>query len=133
MPLEATTSVKTPRSRSRPRAVLAQPEEAEIRTGLQRLRWPGRFEVIEGDPLVVLDGAHNDASAEVLARTLVDFAAGRPIHLVLGINRDKDARAILRPLLPLASSVWATQVTDSRASDARRGVGGALSALGRAG
>ena len=62
---------------------------------------------------MVLDGAHNDASAEVLARTLVDFAAGRPIHLIVGINRDKDARAILRPLLPLASSVWATQVTDS--------------------
>jgi len=93
--------------------MLAQPEEAEIRTGLQRLRWPGRFEVIDGDPLVVLDGAHNDGSAEVLARTLADFAARRPIHLVLGINRDKDARAILRPLLPLASSVCATQVTDN--------------------
>jgi dihydrofolate synthase / folylpolyglutamate synthase len=93
--------------------MLAQPEEAEIRSGLQRLRWPGRFEVIDGDPVMVLDGAHNDASADVLAQTLTDFAAGRSIQLILGINRDKDARAILRPLLPLARRVWATQVTDS--------------------
>jgi dihydrofolate synthase/folylpolyglutamate synthase len=79
--------------------------------GLERLRWPGRFEVV-GD--LVLDGAHNGASASALASTLPRYAAGRPVHLVLGINRDKDARGLLRPLLPLARSVWATQVADSR-------------------
>src|SRR5205823_4856163 len=59
------------------------------------------------------DGAHNGASAESLAAALSAFAAGRPIHLVIGINRDKDARAVLRPLLPLAESVSATQTVDN--------------------
>jgi dihydrofolate synthase/folylpolyglutamate synthase len=97
---------------------LAAVSDVEIERGLSRLQWPGRFEVV-GD--VVLDGAHNGASAEALARTLQTFAAGRPIDLVLGINRDKDARAVLRPLLPLARTVWATQAADNpRALDAVR-------------
>jgi len=96
----------------------AVPDTA-IQEGLSRVRWPGRFEVIDGDPQLVLDGAHNDDSARALASSLEAFAAGRPIHFVIGINRDKDARAVLRRLLPLAHSVVATQVTHSlRALDA---------------
>src|SRR5437870_2489686 len=57
--------------------------DESIHVGLQRLRWPGRFEVVGSDPTVVLDGAHNGASAEALAATLAKSAAGRPIALVL--------------------------------------------------
>ncbi|HUG56544.1 MAG TPA: hypothetical protein VMJ92_05640, partial [Candidatus Limnocylindrales bacterium] len=84
--------------------------EDAVRTGLSRLRWPGRFEVA-GD--VVLDGAHNDSSAAALARTLRAHAGSREIRLVLGLNRDKDARAVLRPLLGLARSVHATRASGS--------------------
>jgi dihydrofolate synthase/folylpolyglutamate synthase len=93
--------------------LMADVHETAISRGLRQLRWPGRFEVIQGDSPIVLDGAHNGASAEALAVTLKRFASGRPIHLVVGINRDKDARAVLRPLLPLASSVWATEAADN--------------------
>jgi dihydrofolate synthase / folylpolyglutamate synthase len=85
---------------------LAEISDAEVKRGLERLRMPGRFEVLDG---VVLDGAHNGASARALARTLAEFVAMRPLNLVLGINRDKDARAVLRPLLRLATRVWATE------------------------
>jgi dihydrofolate synthase/folylpolyglutamate synthase len=83
-----------------------------IQIGLQRLNWPGRFEVVR-DGRVILDGAHNGASAEALARTLQHYARGRRLSLVVGINRDKDARAVLRPLLQLADSVWATQTSNN--------------------
>ncbi len=107
--------------------LMANCDEAAIEHGLQRVRWPGRFEVIDPDfptaaidrlaatpaartqARVVLDGAHNGASAAALAATLEAFAAGRPIDLVVGINRDKDARGVLRPLLPIARAVWATE------------------------
>ena len=82
----------------------------EINLGLDRLRWPGRFELISDR--LVLDGAHNRASAQALAETL----AGRQVQLVIGINRDKDARGVLRPLVPLATWVWATQAADNRRS-----------------
>jgi dihydrofolate synthase/folylpolyglutamate synthase len=84
-------------------------EEAVAR-GLERVKWPGRFEVLGN---VVLDGAHNGASAEALSATLRAYAAGRPVSLVVGINRDKDARAVLRPLLALADRVWATQTASN--------------------
>ncbi|HTD76966.1 MAG TPA: Mur ligase family protein, partial [Chloroflexota bacterium] len=68
---------------------LTSVDEAAIKRGLARLRWPGRFEVVETtSPPVVLDGAHNGASAAALAETLETYAAGRPIGLVVGINRD---------------------------------------------
>jgi dihydrofolate synthase/folylpolyglutamate synthase len=88
---------------------LIELDDAAIERGLGRLRWPGRFEVLRRQPAVVLDGAHNGASAAALAETLVEFAAGRSIGLVVGINRDKDARAVLRPLLGVSQRVWATQ------------------------
>jgi dihydrofolate synthase/folylpolyglutamate synthase len=84
-----------------------------IEVGLDRLRWPGRFEVVGQAPPIVLDGAHNDASACALAETLQAYAGGRPVSLVLGINRDKDARAVLRPLVSLAQQVFATQTADN--------------------
>ena len=93
---------------------LSSVDEAAITRGLAQLRWPGRFEVVETtSPPVVLDGAHNGASAVALAKTLETYAAGRPIGLVVGINRDKDARAVLRPLLEVAQCVWATQAADN--------------------
>jgi dihydrofolate synthase / folylpolyglutamate synthase len=90
--------------------LIADVTAEEVTIGLRRLRMPGRFEIV-GD--VILDGAHNDASAAALARALVEYARGRELSLVLGINRDKDARAVLRPLLPVASRVWATQTADN--------------------
>jgi dihydrofolate synthase/folylpolyglutamate synthase len=109
------------------RVLSAAVDDAAAQRGLQRLSWPGRFEVVGHDPPVVLDGAHNGASAEALAATLAEFAAGRPISLVIGINRDKDARAILRPLLRLAHSMWVTRAADnSRALEPDR-----LAALSR--
>ncbi|MDQ6673034.1 MAG: bifunctional folylpolyglutamate synthase/dihydrofolate synthase [Chloroflexota bacterium] len=101
------------------RLMAASVDDQAIERGLARLRWAGRFEVIDANPPVILDGAHNGASAEALAATLLGYAAGRPISVVVGINRDKDARAVLRPLLAIAHSVWATQAQDNpRALDA---------------
>ncbi len=89
--------------------------EAAITEGLRHLTWPGRFEVIPGAPQMVLDGAHNDGSARALAAALRRHAAGRRVHLVLGINRDKDARAVLSPLLDGAASVWTASAGHARA------------------
>jgi dihydrofolate synthase/folylpolyglutamate synthase len=92
------------------RTLLPALRQGAVETGLARIRWPGRFEVVEN---VVLDGAHNGASAVALAETLRADLHGQRVELVVGINRDKDARAVLRPLLALADRVWATQAADN--------------------
>jgi len=88
--------------------------KSAVARGLRTVRWPGRFEVVAGTPVVVLDGAHNDGSADALALTLRSEFPRRRIRFVLGLMKDKDARAVVRPLLPLASAVEATAPASPR-------------------
>jgi dihydrofolate synthase/folylpolyglutamate synthase len=77
---------------------------------------PGRFDVVDtGDPVTVLDGAHNPSGARALADSLPEFLAGRPLCLVIGILDDKDAAAMLAALLPLASRLICTAPSTPRA------------------
>lgn len=92
-------------------------DEGAIAHGLRTATWPARFERVRGRPPIVLDGAHNGASAEALARTLRQERDGRRLVLVVGINRDKDARAVIGPLAKMASAVVATRSSSPRALD----------------
>ncbi len=91
--------------------------EAAVREGLARAEWPGRFQVIEGDPRLVLDGAHNPGGARALAESLVAYFGHAPLALVVGVSADKDARGILAALVPLASRVVLTRSSNPRAAD----------------
>jgi len=86
------------------------------RTGLRDVRWPARLELLAPDVLV--DAAHNAKGATSLAVELPAIAAGRPITLVVGVVADKDARAILAPLLPLAARIVCTTPPSPRALSA---------------
>lgn len=94
-------------------------DEQAVAGGLDGVFWPGRFEVIGsvsgGPPTIILDGAHNGASAEAFARTLGQQAPGLAVHLVIGMQGDKEIAATLRPLLAVATTVIATQSTSPRA------------------
>lgn len=73
------------------------PEHAAV--GWAGLRWPARIEVVARRPLIVLDAAHNWASAGALVRTLEEFPARRRILLFAG-SREKDLPGMLRRLAP---------------------------------
>jgi len=95
------------------RGVKVAPEA--LRKGLKKTRWPGRLQVISHRPLLVLDAAHNRASASALKEAIGEsFKFGRLI-LVFGVCRDKDVRGILRELLPLASKIIFTKTQNPRA------------------
>ncbi|WP_169975985.1 bifunctional folylpolyglutamate synthase/dihydrofolate synthase [Tautonia rosea] len=100
----------------------AEPEldlsvEAVVR-GLSSLSWPARVEVVREAPWLVIDGAHNVASAGALAETLQSCFPKVPRTLVFGTSRDKDLPGQLRALLPLFDAVVATRfVENPRAVD----------------
>jgi dihydrofolate synthase/folylpolyglutamate synthase len=75
----------------------------------------GRFEVLEGAPVTLLDGAHNDGGIEALADSLPAFAAGRRLVAVVSILDDKDAAGMLRRLLVHCDAVVCTACTSPRA------------------
>jgi dihydrofolate synthase / folylpolyglutamate synthase len=85
--------------------------------GLRAVRWPGRLEEVKGAPLLLLDGAHNPAGAEVLRTALDTTYQGRRIHLVFGAVRDKDVPAMLARLLPRMASVTLTPLDTPRGLD----------------
>ncbi len=60
-----------------------------VADGLWRARWPGRFEVMDTDPFVVLDGAHNPDACAKLA-DLVERYDFEDRHVVFGAMNDKD-------------------------------------------
>ncbi len=91
--------------------------ESAIRAGLARARWPGRFHVVGQAPTIVLDAAHNPAGARALADSLRQYFPDRPLTLVLGVSRDKDAAAILAVLAPLARRLVLTRAASPRAAD----------------
>jgi dihydrofolate synthase/folylpolyglutamate synthase len=74
-------------------------DDAVVNEAFAAVRVPGRFEVVRRRPLVVLDGAHNPAGAQALARTLEDDFGGRaPEVLVVGFTGGRDPAEMLKVL-----------------------------------
>ena len=78
------------------------PEEA-IRTGLETVRWPGRFELLRRSPAFLLDGSHNAHGMKATVQSLRDRFPGQKFVFLLSIMADKDVDEMLELLLPLAN------------------------------
>ncbi|HEV2527085.1 MAG TPA: Mur ligase family protein [Thermomicrobiales bacterium] len=87
------------------------PEDA-IRTGLSRGRIPGRFEVIparDGQPTVILDGAHNPQKVGALVRSVTDLATSDGgLVVVLGALEAKQIDEMVSTIAPVAGTILAT-------------------------
>lgn len=93
--------------RERPRKALDRIETA-IRAGLRDARWPGRLEIIQQDPLTVIDVGHTpDGIRQSLASLLAIHGAGDWI-LVTGASRDKKADEIIGALAPSFDTIICT-------------------------
>ncbi|WIV67823.1 dihydropteroate synthase [Natrialbaceae archaeon AArc-T1-2] len=94
---------------------VADVSRGDLEWGLRNAHWPGRFEVIETEPLVVLDGAHNPGACERLAETLSSFAYD-DLHLVVGAMHEKDHQGMAEAL-PTPDVVTACRPALDRAED----------------
>lgn len=89
----------------------------DIIEGIAAAAHPGRMELVSEEPLILLDGAHNPAGMNMLAKALQqDFSTYRLI-LVLGILQDKDIPSMLSAIVPLAEVIIVTKSKVSRAAD----------------
>jgi dihydrofolate synthase/folylpolyglutamate synthase len=74
----------------------------------------GRMEVVEGDPPVILDAAHNPAGATALVEALPAVAGGRPIVGCIATLADKDGAGILAALAPQLGALVTTEIPAAR-------------------
>jgi len=83
--------------------------EAHIRRGFSDVSWVGRFEILQQEPPVVIDSAHNRDSALKLRLALDDYFPGIPVVLVFGASEDKDIEGMFAELMPRVRQVIATR------------------------
>lgn len=89
--------------------------ESVLVEGFSRVCWPARLQVLERDPPLLLDGAHNPQGARALAAALGDLAGGRPAALVCGMMSTKDRGGFLRALSPAVRRGWAVDFPNESA------------------
>ena len=73
-----------------------------VREGLASVRWPGRFELVHKDPVILIDGAHNPGGVEALGRSLKKLCPEGKITFVAGVLADKEYLSMIRTVEPLA-------------------------------
>ena len=90
--------------------------DAAIQRGFADTRWPGRFEVVATSPAVVLDGAHNQHSAQRLRVAIEQYFHGRRLVLVFGASEDKDIAGMFAELLPHVAAILPVVSSHPRAA-----------------
>ncbi|HUV75643.1 MAG TPA: folylpolyglutamate synthase/dihydrofolate synthase family protein [Dehalococcoidales bacterium] len=91
-----------------------------IITGLRQLEWPGRLQVLQQEPWVVVDGAHNADSARRLAEALERYFDFDQLILIFGASADKNIAGMVAELAPTSSTVIVTRSRHPRAVEPAR-------------
>lgn len=88
--------------------------ERSLKEGLERVRWPGRAQVLSKEPLTILDGAHNPEGARILNQVLHELVPRQPVGLVAGLCADKDLDGFFRALKGTIKRGWAVPLKTER-------------------
>jgi len=87
-----------------------------VRNGFALVELPGRFQVVAGQPTLVLDVAHNPHAVAALAQNLDQMGYFPRTHAVFGVMRDKDIDAILTRMAPFVDHWHFTDLPTPRAA-----------------
>ena len=76
--------------------------EDNIRDGLRDTRWPGRFDIMQQNPLFIIDGGHNPQCIEALVKNIRDYLTGKDLIVLTGVLADKDYADMYKPVMAYA-------------------------------
>lgn len=88
-----------------------------VQSGIAKTIWHGRYEVLQTEPLFIIDGAHNPIAAKRLKQTIEKDFTNREIIYIIGVLADKGHEKMLRLLLPGAKAVFTVTPDSPRALD----------------
>jgi dihydrofolate synthase/folylpolyglutamate synthase len=103
------------------RQSLKIPHEALVR-GLEQASWPGRFEVVQREPYIILDGAHNPHAARALREDVRRYRERYALHksaLLFGVLRDKAYQTMAEILFPDFDEIVLVKPDSPRALEPR--------------
>lgn len=90
---------------------------AAVKQGFEQVDWPGRLEILQRDPLVIIDGAHNPDSFRNLVRTIKEYLTDRKVIFILGASEDKNILTMMQIIKPVVDHLIITKSTHPRAMD----------------
>jgi len=83
-----------------------------ITSGLKQVNWPGRLQLLQRSPLVIVDGAHNAYSMKKLVEAIQTLFIYQKCHVIFGTSCDKDIYGMVKILGPIANTVTITSDLD---------------------
>ena len=89
--------------------------EQVIRKGLLNAKWVGRLEKLSDNPIVLIDGAHNEQGIQSLVETIQNHYVDRKIHVLFSALKDKEVSKMIVQLEPIASILTMTTFDFPRA------------------
>jgi dihydrofolate synthase/folylpolyglutamate synthase len=87
----------------------------DIKRGFAKVFWPGRFEILQKSPPVILDCAHNRDSALKLRLSLEKYFPGKSVMLIFGASEDKDIQGMFIELMPMVHEMLVVKSFHPRA------------------
>ena len=88
--------------------------DEHIRLGLERTTWNGRLEVVATDPIIIIDGAHNEDAARTLKESLELYFPGKKLEMIMGVFADKEYEKILEIMAPKIEELLTINAPTSR-------------------
>jgi dihydrofolate synthase/folylpolyglutamate synthase len=89
--------------------------KTSIVSGLARVSWPGRLQLLSRHPHLVVDGAHNPDGARKLKQSIEQYFDFDRAILIMGASSDKDIAGVISELAPLFDKVIVTRSQHPRA------------------
>jgi dihydrofolate synthase/folylpolyglutamate synthase len=90
-----------------------------IATGISKAMWKYRFEIVQRNPLIILDGCHNADASKRLRNSIDTYFKGKSIAYIMGIFKDKDYTSIVQNLCDRASIVYTISTDGKRSLSAK--------------
>lgn len=88
-----------------------------IKDGIKETVWPGRFEVLNHSPLLILDGAHNRHGIDALTKSVSSIYQAKNIHVLFCAMADKETSLMLQMVSSIATTVTLTHFDYKRVAE----------------
>lgn len=87
--------------------------EEQLRRGLKKATWKGRFTILQKNPVFVIDGAHNRDAAKVLRQSIDLYFADKKIFYIMGMFKDKEYEEVLRQTADRAEYIFTIETPNN--------------------
>lgn len=88
-----------------------------IISGIKETFWPGRFQIVSKNPLIIIDGAHNIDGVTRLTQTLSTIKKDKKVTIVFAVSKDKEKEAMIKKLEEVADDFYFSSFNYKRSDD----------------